>query len=158
MVRVVWQDGGTSSAFLGPRARPLVPGFCVRVRSARRGPPAISFWEYPVAVEVTGLRSHGLAQVVPKDTLTMDLIKSLASLRKIGISIGSIVFVALSILWAFAIGLRDPERISLALVTLACSVGVGSLIGFVLTIFGDEIEALGKARDSLIALGRVNTI
>jgi Na+-driven multidrug efflux pump len=88
----------------------------------------------------------------------MDLIKSLASLRKIGISIGSIVFVALSILWAFAIGLRDPERISLALVTLACSVGVGSLIGFVLTIFGDEIEALGKARDSLIALGRVNTI
>jgi tetratricopeptide (TPR) repeat protein len=82
----------------------------------------------------------------------MDLIKSLASSRKIGISIGSIVFAALSLLWAFAIGLRDTERINLALVTLTCSVGVGSLIGFVLTIFGDEVEALGKARDSLIAL------
>lgn len=62
------------------------------------------------------------------------------------------VFFALSVVWAIALGVGDPIRISLALATLACSFGAGSLIGFVITIFGDEIEALGKARDSMIAL------
>jgi hypothetical protein len=61
-------------------------------------------------------------------------------------------FILLSFVWAFLLGLGDPVRISLALVTLTCSLCIGSLIGFVITIFGDELEALGKARDSMIAL------
>jgi len=74
------------------------------------------------------------------------------SKRSIGLLIGSSAFAVASIFWAIAIGRGDPERASLALITFACSIGVGSLIGFVFTIFGDEIESLGKARDSLIAL------
>lgn len=62
------------------------------------------------------------------------------------------VFIVLSVIWAFSIGSRDPERISLALVTITCSFGMGSLIGFVFTIFGEEIESLGKARDSVVAV------
>lgn len=70
----------------------------------------------------------------------------------IGTYVASAIFITFSFIWAFCIGFKDPERISLALVTLACSFAVGSLIGFVFTIFGDEIESLGKARDSMIAL------
>jgi tetratricopeptide (TPR) repeat protein len=72
--------------------------------------------------------------------------------RKTGLSIVAVLFTIFSTVWAYKLGLGNPMRSSLAFVTLSCSFFVGSLVGFVVTIFGDEIEALGKARDSMIAV------
>jgi tetratricopeptide (TPR) repeat protein len=58
----------------------------------------------------------------------------------------------LTVVWCLVLGAKDAERISLALVTCFSAFLLGSLVGFVFTIFGDEVEPLGKIRDAMIAL------
>jgi tetratricopeptide (TPR) repeat protein len=66
---------------------------------------------------------------------------------------GISTFAALaSATWCLILGAWDPERVSLILATCSAAFLTGSVIGFVLSIFGDETEPFGKLRDALVAL------
>jgi tetratricopeptide (TPR) repeat protein len=57
-----------------------------------------------------------------------------------------------SVFWCLVLGAWNAERVSLIIATVSASFAIGSLIGFVFSIFGDEIEPFGKLRDAFIAL------
>jgi tetratricopeptide (TPR) repeat protein len=54
--------------------------------------------------------------------------------------------------WCWFLGAGNMERMSLAVATFSASFAGGSVIGFVFTIFGEELEPFGKIRDAMIAL------
>ncbi len=60
--------------------------------------------------------------------------------------------VVCTIAWSILIGLGSIERTSLVLITCSTAFALGTLIGFVFTVFGDEMNTFGKMRDSFIAL------
>jgi tetratricopeptide (TPR) repeat protein len=62
------------------------------------------------------------------------------------------VFAILTLMWCYKLGIGNPYGASLAIATCSAAFSIGSLIGFVFTIFGDEVEPLGKIRDAMIAL------
>jgi hypothetical protein len=62
--------------------------------------------------------------------------------------LGSILTLA----WCFWLGGWNIEKTSLALATSCTAFAAGSLVGFIFTIFGEEVEPLGKIRDAMIAL------
>lgn len=64
-----------------------------------------------------------------------------------GISAASL---GLTVWWCRSLGSNDIERFSTALLLCASSFLVGSLFGFIFTIFGDEVEPLGKIRDAAL--------
>lgn len=64
----------------------------------------------------------------------------------------SLTAAILTIAWCSLLGARNVERISLALATSFSAFLLGSLVGFIFTIFGDEVEPLGKIRDAMIAV------
>ena len=57
-----------------------------------------------------------------------------------------------SLVWCLVLGAWNAERVSLILATVSASFAIGSLVGFVFSIFGDEVEPFGKLRDAFIAL------
>ncbi len=67
------------------------------------------------------------------------------------------IFLALltvfTIFWCLLLGSGRLERASLALVLCASSFCVGSALGFMFSIFGDEQQQFGKIQDAMIALG-----
>jgi hypothetical protein len=62
------------------------------------------------------------------------------------------ILTILTVGWCLFLGYGNIERISLSLATCAAAFGIGSLIGFLFTIFGEELESFGKIRDAMIAL------
>jgi tetratricopeptide (TPR) repeat protein len=64
----------------------------------------------------------------------------------------SILSSILTLVWCCMLGAGNIEKTSLALAVCSSTFAVGSLIGFFFTIFGDELEPLGKIRDAMIAL------
>jgi hypothetical protein len=57
-----------------------------------------------------------------------------------------------TVVWCFLLGGWTTERTSLALAACSAAFAFGSLLGFIFTIFGEELEPLGKIRDAMIAL------
>src|ERR1700733_14575624 len=64
----------------------------------------------------------------------------------------SAIALVLTITWCLFLGGGNIETTSLVLATCSASFAIGSLIGFVFTIFGEELEPFGKIRDAMIAL------
>jgi hypothetical protein len=64
----------------------------------------------------------------------------------------SILAVVLTLGWCYLLGAGNIEKTSLALTVCSASFAVGSLLGFLFTILGEELEPLGKIRDAMIAL------
>jgi tetratricopeptide (TPR) repeat protein len=64
----------------------------------------------------------------------------------------SLIVAVLTVIWCFWLGAWKVEKTSLALATSSAAFAVGSLVGFIFTIFGEELEPLGKIRDAMIAL------
>src|ERR1700733_9509225 len=58
----------------------------------------------------------------------------------------------LTSVWCGLLGGGNMHAASLAFVLSSSSFAVGSLFGFLFTIFGDELEPFGKIRDAAIAL------
>jgi len=64
----------------------------------------------------------------------------------------SICLAILSLIWCLFLGALDIQRSSIAIALFLSAFATGSLVGFIFTIFGDEIEPLGKIRNSMIAV------
>lgn len=67
--------------------------------------------------------------------------------------VGFSILVAVStVIWCFFLGGRNVERTSVALVTCCAAFAVGSIFGFLFTIFGDEIGPFGKIQNAVVAV------
>jgi tetratricopeptide (TPR) repeat protein len=64
----------------------------------------------------------------------------------------SILAAILTLAWCFFLGGWNAERVSMALITCSAAFAIGSLIGFLFTIFGEEVEPFGKIRNAMIAV------
>jgi hypothetical protein len=64
----------------------------------------------------------------------------------------SVLGLVATIWWSVSVGAGNLETAGLALALCSASFAVGSVVGFMFTIFGDEQEPLGKIRDAMIAL------
>jgi hypothetical protein len=64
----------------------------------------------------------------------------------------SVLGLGATIWWSISVGAGNLETAGLALALCSASFAVGSVVGFMFTIFGDEQEPLGKIRDAMIAL------
>lgn len=62
------------------------------------------------------------------------------------------ILAILSLSWSLWLGDFSVVGTSMALALFCSSFLVGSLVGFIFTIFGEEIESLGKIRNSMIAV------
>jgi tetratricopeptide (TPR) repeat protein len=71
-----------------------------------------------------------------------------------GVSLGTLWLCTAvgTIFWCWHLGGGNLERASLAFALCAASFGVGSSLGFMFSIFGDEQEPFGKIREAMIAL------
>lgn len=58
----------------------------------------------------------------------------------------------LTLVWCFFLGGWNAERVSMALITCSAAFAIGSLIGFLFTLFGEEVEPFGKIRNAMIAV------
>jgi tetratricopeptide (TPR) repeat protein len=66
--------------------------------------------------------------------------------------VGLSIFAAIAtVVWCHYLGGTDFNRFSLALITCCASFAVGSLFGFLFTIFGDEIGSFGKIQNAVVA-------
>jgi tetratricopeptide (TPR) repeat protein len=64
----------------------------------------------------------------------------------------SIVLAILSFFWSLFLGGFNVELSSMAIALFSSAFAIGSLVGFIFTIFGEEIEPFGKIRNSMVAV------
>ena len=64
----------------------------------------------------------------------------------------STLLAILTVVWCIYIGAKNVERVSLALITCSAAFAVGSIIGFLFSIFDGEEAPFGQIRNSFVAL------
>jgi tetratricopeptide (TPR) repeat protein len=64
----------------------------------------------------------------------------------------SILVAILTVVWCIYLGDKNVERVSLALITCSAAFALGSIVGFLFSIFGGEEAPFGKIRNAVIAL------